>query len=142
MASHAMSSLLVLVLAFSTVGAVEGAVAVNTGILNELSVQQLVDCVGQDNSCSGGDFDDSFSYVEDHGLSSSSNYRFIQQASPSCSADKYAMVSKISNYHLIPSCSTESMKAVVATRPIAAAIDGRCFAFRNYGGGHLFGQLW
>ena len=40
--------------AFATIGALEGAYAVQQGSLTPLSVQQAIDCTGQSTGCKGG----------------------------------------------------------------------------------------
>ena len=41
----------------------EGAYAIDSGILKSFSEQQLVDCVKKDNGCNGGEMIDAFEYV-------------------------------------------------------------------------------
>lgn len=123
--------------AFTTVAATEGAVAVTTKVLNELSNQELIDCVDQGpgaGGCNGGDFHPAFSFVARRGLTSSADYRFLQQQS-TCRAGESPMVSKISGARETSQCSTNGLMSIVATRPVAVAIDGSCDAFVNYGGG-------
>jgi cathepsin L len=120
---------------FSTVSAIEGAVAIYTRQLNELSVQELIDCVTQNEGCSGGDFEYSFDYSVSNGLQSSSSYRFIQRPTGTCNLDTKLVASRITAYGQIAMCNTQSLLQVVATRPVAVAIDGSCDSFIHYGGG-------
>ncbi len=107
--------------------------SVLTGYLNEVSVQQLIDCVTQNEGCDGGDFDYAFAYAK-KGLPSYSAYRFMQQQGP-CRAGEFPVVSKIDNAYETAVCRTSELMDKVAQRPVAAAIDGSCDAFVHYSGG-------
>jgi hypothetical protein len=119
--------------AFSTAAAIEGAVAVLTGYLNELSVQELIDCVKQNEGCNGGDFDYAFSFAR-RGLSSYSDYRFTQNQG-TCRSGQFPIVSKIDNAYQTGICRANDLMDKVAQRPVAVAIDGSCDAFVHYSGG-------
>jgi len=54
--------------AFSTTGAVEGAMFLSTGTLESYSEQQLVDCSKQNSGCNGGLMDYAFKYIETNPL--------------------------------------------------------------------------
>ena len=53
--------------AFSSAGALEGQLAKTTGKLIDLSPQNLVDCVTENNGCGGGYMTNAFEYVEENG---------------------------------------------------------------------------
>ena len=108
--------------------------AVLTGYLNEVSVQELIDCVTRNEGCNGGDFDYAFDFAAKHGLSSFSDYRFIQ-GEGTCRAGQYPIVSRIDNAYETRVCSTSDLMNKVAQRPVAVAIDGSCDAFVHYSGG-------
>lgn len=120
--------------AFTTAAAVEGAVAVTTKVLNELSNQELIDCVTQNEGCNGGDFDYAFQFVAKRGLVSSSDYKFTQSQG-TCRAGEFPMVSQISNAYETTPCKVNGLMNIVARRPVAVAIDGSCEAFVQYRGG-------
>jgi len=120
--------------AFTTAAAVEGAVAVTTKVLNELSNQQLIDCVKQNEGCNGGDFDYAFKWVAQKGLASSSDYTFTQSQGK-CRANEFAVASQIKDAYETAPCSKNGLMSIVARRPVAVAIDGSCEAFVQYRGG-------
>jgi C1A family cysteine protease len=66
--------------AFSSTGAVEGAWAVSTGKLVDLSEQQLVDCATGlsygSHGCSGGQMDGAFKYIIENGQCALSSYPY------------------------------------------------------------------
>merc|ERR1712048_576065 len=62
--------------AFSTTGAVEGAMFLSTGTLQSYSEQQLVDCSKQNNACNGGLMDYAFKYIETAPLMLESAYPY------------------------------------------------------------------
>lgn len=53
--------------AFSSAGALEGQLAKSTGQLVDLSPQNLVDCVKENDGCGGGYMTNAFRYVEQNG---------------------------------------------------------------------------
>ena len=64
--------------AFTAVGATEASVAMNTGIVESLSVQELLDCDKKnDQGCVGGTPAFAFPYIASHGLSSEQRYPYL-----------------------------------------------------------------
>lgn len=120
--------------AFTTAAAVEGAVAVTTKVLNELSNQELIDCVRQNEGCNGGDFDYAFRFVADKGLVSSSDYKFTQSQG-TCRTGQFPIASRIKDAYMTRPCDKDRLMSIVARRPVAVAIDGSCEAFVQYRGG-------
>jgi Papain family cysteine protease len=53
--------------AFSAVGALEGAYAIATGNLIDLSEEQMLDCDKKDSGCGGGEMETAFEWVEANG---------------------------------------------------------------------------
>ena len=71
--------------AFSAVGAIEGARAIKTGNLTDLSMQQLLDCDDTDMGCGGGLMNWAFQYDEDAvGLCSLDQYPYAYREFFSC----------------------------------------------------------
>ena len=63
--------------AFSTTGAVEGAMFQSTGQLQSFSEQQLVDCSKQNHGCQGGLMDYAFKYIEGAPLMLEADYPYL-----------------------------------------------------------------
>ena len=61
---------------FSSTGAMEGAIKKKTGILWDLSKQNLVDCEPDSFGCLGGYIDSAFIYGKNEGVNLESNYPY------------------------------------------------------------------
>merc|ERR1719419_1905073 len=87
---------------FSATGAIEVAVAIETGNLISLSEQQLMDCGSAEGeqSCEGGLIDGAFEYVlENHGLDSEADYPY-KMMDEACKRNKENRhVSTITSFH-------------------------------------------
>ena len=67
--------------AFASVGSIESKIYINTGVLQELSAQQLVDCTrGFGNQgCLGGSIGACFQYAQSFPLQSADSYPYRGQ---------------------------------------------------------------
>jgi C1A family cysteine protease len=121
--------------AFSTTGAVEGAVAVKTGRLTSLSEQQLVDCSGAYGNlgCEGGLMDDAFKYVIANGLCTEAAYSY-KGVDGACQKTCRA-ASKISSFVDVASNNEKALQAAVARQPVSVAIEADQPGFQFYSGG-------
>jgi len=125
---------------FSASGAIEGAVAVATGVLTSLSEKQLMDCSKSygNNSCQGGLMDYAFKYVIDNGgITSEKNYPYIAQNGNCNKTKEKQIVSKISGYSDVPHDNLRQMLAAVSQQPVSVAIEADRSAFQLYNGGVL-----
>ncbi|XWV25796.1 hypothetical protein QJ857_gp1292 [Tupanvirus soda lake] len=122
--------------AFSTTGALEGYVAINTGVLTSLSEQELVDCSDSfDNAgCWGGLMDQAFRYVIDNdGLCSESAYPYaaVDQRCHSGSC-KRVKNTDIKNCYNVPANDEYTLGWYAARQPISVAIQADSNSFQHY----------
>jgi C1A family cysteine protease len=121
--------------AFSTTGAVEGAMQISTGKLQSFSEQQLVDCAGSygNYGCNGGLMDNAFQYVKTHPLELESAYGYTA-ADGSCKYVASKGVGKVAGYTDVAQ-TTAQLKAAVAKQPVSVAIEADQYAFQAYRSG-------
>jgi len=133
--------------AFSTTGAVEGALAISAGLgensLVSLSEQELVDCAGSygNQGCNGGLMDDGFKFIEANGDSTEDDYSYTAKTG-TCSSSKKSSASgvkkgKISTYNDVTSDSCSQLMAAVAKGPVSVAIEADQSTFQHYSSGIL-----
>lgn len=133
--------------AFSSTAATEGAWAISTGELIDLSEQELVDCATGFNygshGCSGGQMDGGFKFVIENGLCSATEYPYVSgntKTEGSCQGKKCDSVIR---FEEMSSCSDVSpsdellLKFAVFQQPIAVAIEADTRYFQFYSGGIL-----
>ena len=121
--------------AFSTTGAVEGAMFVSTGKLQSYSEQQLVDCSTQNNGCNGGLMDYAFQYIESNPLELESDYPYTARDG-SCKYSASKGQGKVANFKDVSVDQTGAqLRAALANGPVSVAIEADQFAFQGYTGG-------
>merc|ERR1711953_1643523 len=115
--------------AFSTTGAVEGAVAIATGSLVSLSEQELVDCGDEtrNSGCNGGLMDYGFQYVKNHGgLCTEDDYPYKAKTQKYYCDDQRSScegeAGKISSYRDVMQSSSQ-LKSAVCNGPVSVAIE-------------------
>eukprot|EP00562_Extubocellulus_spinifer_P000490 CAMPEP_0178480570 /NCGR_PEP_ID=MMETSP0696-20121128/5766_1 /TAXON_ID=265572 /ORGANISM="Extubocellulus spinifer, Strain CCMP396" /LENGTH=387 /DNA_ID=CAMNT_0020108019 /DNA_START=36 /DNA_END=1199 /DNA_ORIENTATION=+ len=128
--------------AFSAVGAIEGARFIDTGDLDSLSVQELVDCDREeDKGCSGGLMDNAFLFDEHSGgLCSEEDYPYTGWAGliSGCKKDKGVCEdvahTEVSSFVDVGHADSDLMKAI-SHQPVSVAIeaDGSGFQFYKEG---------
>ncbi|KAG7271643.1 hypothetical protein CRUP_033967 [Coryphaenoides rupestris] len=88
--------------AFSSAGALEGQLAKTTGILRDLSPQNLVDCVTENSGCGGGYMTNAFSYVmENGGIDSEESYPYVGQ-DQQCGFNMSGVAAECKGYKQVP----------------------------------------
>ncbi|XP_039169656.1 cysteine protease XCP1-like [Eucalyptus grandis] len=93
---------------FSVVAAVEAITQITTGVLPNLSEQQLIDCATDGNQgCQGGWMDNGFEYIiNNNGISSETNYPYVGVDS-TCDVQASSVAeAKISDYRDVPRTRT------------------------------------
>ena len=124
---------------FSATGAIEGAWAISTGKLVDLSEEQLVECATGvsygSHGCSGGQMDGAFKYVIEHGQCSLSAYPYTSGSGKSGSCQKCSSVAHISSCSDVKPNDQLSLKAAVAKQPVAIAISADTKLFQSYSSG-------
>lgn len=121
--------------AFSATGNVEGIVAIKTGVLHNISEQQLVDCSSNlgNQGCNGGTMDQAFQYIiNNNGSCSESEYPY-KAMDGQCQDCKNVV--KISNYSDIEPNNEKILKRIVSHQPVSVAIQANQPSFQQYSGG-------
>ena len=122
---------------FSTTGAVEGLVAINTGKLISLSEQDLIDCsTSYDNhGCNGGLMTQAFEFIiARKGLCSESNYSYTGQDG-TCRKCVKVEGTDINDCKQISSGDYNSIVAALSKQPISVGIQANTFQFQHYNSG-------
>jgi C1A family cysteine protease len=127
---------------FSSTGAVEGAWAIATGKLIDLSEQQLVDCATGitygSHGCNGGQMDGAFKYIIDHGQCSYTSYPYTSGTTQNSGTCKSCTpVAKVTSCYDVKPNDQISLKAAVAQQPVSIAIEADTRYFQSYSGGIL-----
>ena len=120
--------------AFSTTGSVEGIVAIDTGVLQNISEQQLIDCSTSNNGCEGGIMDQAFEYIIDNGgLCSEEEYPY-EGVDGTCNSGCKKIV-QIKKYGNIYRNNEKILKRAVAQQPVSVAIQANITSFQQYSRG-------
>ena len=126
---------------FSATGAIEGAWAISTGKLLDLSEEQLVECATGvtygSHGCSGGQMDGAFKYVITNGQCSLSSYPYTSGTGKSGACQKCSAVAQLSSCSDVKPNDQISLKAAVAQQPVAIAIEADTRYFQSYSNGVL-----
>jgi len=124
--------------AFSTTGAIEGAIFVKDGVLESLSEQELVSCDTVDSGCQGGSMDNGFTFAETNGLPLESDYPYISgtgSAGTCVKGKTTAAHTKVTDFTDVTPKSETALKNAVAIQPVAVAIEADKQVFQFYSSG-------
>lgn len=120
--------------AFSTVGAIESAIAINGGDLVDLSVQYLVDCDYSDAGCQGGLMSNAYEFVMEDGLPLWSDYPYIARQG---NCKKVPLKTSILGYYDVPAGNSRELIKALTKNPVSVAIEADSAVFQNYKSGVL-----
>nr|ACG63793.1 silicatein A1 [Latrunculia oparinae] len=124
--------------AFSAMAALEGANALATDTLVNLSEQNLIDCSVPygNHGCKGGNMLYAFKYViANEGVDTANSYPFYGKQSSCVYNEKYAAVKISGMVRISQGSESDLLGAVANVGPVAVAIDGSSNAFRFYSSG-------
>ncbi len=123
---------------FSATGAIEGAWAISTGQLIDLSEQEMVDCATGiaygSHGCNGGIMEGAFKFVIANGQCSLASYPYTAKDG---TCQKCTAVAKITSCSDVKPNDQISLKAAVAQQPVAVAIEADTRYFQSYSSGIL-----
>eukprot|EP00064_Thunnus_orientalis_P016093 superscaffoldBa00003114_g16156 len=119
--------------AFSSAGALEGQLAKQTGQLLDLSPQNLVDCVTENDGCGGGYMTNAFRYVQENGgIDSEAVYPYVGQDQP-CRYNSTGMAAQCKGYKEVPVGDEHSLAvALFKVGPVSVGIDATQSSFQFY----------
>ncbi|CAH1960193.1 unnamed protein product [Acanthoscelides obtectus] len=122
--------------AFSAVGAIEGVIFLKNGILESLSVQNLIDCAGaayDNEGCDGGLRTNAFNYVINRGVLTDKEYPYTSYTGKEGKCKKQGGV-KISGYKDIPEGDEQALaKAIALIGPVSVGVDASHMQFYSTG---------
>lgn len=115
--------------AFGSTVAFEAQYYLKTGVLRNLSEQNLIDCTTNGNEgCEGGFADECFAYALDQGLMFQEDYEYIGNVSGSCDFQGEKSVFPLEDYFVIDGGDEEMITRMIATvGPVTVSLDDRFF---------------
>ncbi|XP_050405710.1 procathepsin L-like [Patella vulgata] len=122
--------------AFSAVGSLEGQHFKQTGVLVQLSAQNLMDCSQKEgnNGCNGGLIDNSFKYIKiNNGVDTAASYPYTGKNGTKCLFKRESVGATLKSYVDLPKGSElDLQKAVAMVGPISVVINNQHPSYRFY----------
>jgi cathepsin L len=130
--------------AFSTSGALEGALEIATGNLVSLSEEMLVDCSTQNDGCQGGSMDLAFEYVESNGLCTETSYPYTAGGGQAgtCQASSCTLglaKGAVTGFHDVSQNSEQALMSALMQGPVSIAVEADKSIFQSYTSGVMTG---
>lgn len=128
--------------AFSSTGAIEGALAISQNVLVNLSEQQLVDCATgvaySSHGCNGGLMDGAFKYVSQYGQCNYTDYPYTSGTTMTGgTCKKCSSVVKVTSCFDVTPNDQLALKSAVSRQPVSIAIEADTRYFQLYSSGVL-----
>jgi C1A family cysteine protease len=126
---------------FSAVSSIESLIAIKTGVLYDLSEQQLVDCSTSwgNAGCNGGLMDNAFQYVINNKLCLEEEYPYTAQDGTCKSTESCGLVS-ISGFSDIQPNNETALLLTLLEQPVSVAIEADKYGFQFYSSGVFDGE--
>ena len=118
----------------------EGAVFHNNGVLEQLSVQQILDCDGgADQGCNGGDPMTGFGMIQYMYADLESKYPYMSGLTGSVGRCEVSPTKRsevgMDAYYKVASNDVEQMKAAIEQQPISVAVNASSSDFKYFANG-------
>ena len=128
--------------AFSSTGAAEGAWAISTGTLLDLSEQQLVDCATGitygSYGCNGGQMTGAFKYMISNGQCDTAVYPYTSGTTQTGGTCKTCVsTARFSSCNEVVANNQLALKSAVSKQPVSVAIEADTRYFQSYASGIL-----
>jgi C1A family cysteine protease len=121
--------------AFATVANAESIWAIDTGVLFDLSEQEVVDCSRWNRGCNGGNPDTSFKYMIQHGLTQSKDYPYTSgNTHLENKCQPYTSVVSFSTCYDITPNDQLALTHAVNLNPVVIAVEADTY-FQSYSSG-------
>lgn len=112
--------------AFSSTAALESLKFINTGVLGNLSEQQLIDCDTNDYGCDGGFAEGAFNYVASNGIMSYNDYPYTSyrgKKGPQCKFVQSKADNVNTGFLTVKANDTLALKSAIFQTPVVVGVD-------------------
>jgi len=124
--------------AFSTTGAMEGALFAATGKLVSLSEQELVSCDNTAMGCGGGLMDNAFDYISQNGICAEKDYPYTSdQGVEGTCIQKCASQATAKGYKDVPKEDEDALYTALQSSTVSVVVEADKSAFHLYKSGVL-----